>query len=247
MLFGKNKKKKDKQENTNKKTVSIGEMYLECANYYIAYQGKIRGIENPLDDKEFYQEWAAPFYNSAMYFVNYLESKYPDQLLTNDEVINLDLADMLENADDITKNLFSKPKFPKLIYLNDSQYSTHFHTDGEIVYEAEGVQILPGLSGLLANEKINKAFNGLNPIEVRELLRQLNIYPKDTELDSVISNYHEQEVINLGFLKSIIYLLLIRRSDFGVKRARLFADSLGIYFDFEPFEKKEEQFKKFEI
>lgn len=240
MLFGKRNRKKEKQENVDKKNTSIGEMYLEYANYYIAYQGKLRGIDNPLDDKEFYQEWATPFYNSAMYFVNYLENKYPDQVLTNDEVINLDLADMIENADDDAKALFSKPKFPNLIYLNDSQYSTHFHTDGETVYEAEGVQVLPGLSRLLANEKINKLFNGLNPIEVRELLKQMDIYPKDTELDQVINSYRELETINIGFLKSIICLLLIRRSDFGIKRARLFADSLGIYFDFEPFEKKDE-------
>lgn len=246
MLFGKSKKKHEKQENINRNNQSIGELYLEYANYYIAYQGKIRGIDNPLDDKEFYQEWAAPFYNSAMYFVEYLENKYPDQVLEADDVIQLNLADMLENADDTTRNLFNKPKFPNLIYLNDSLYSTHFHTDGDTIYEAEGIQVLPRLGMALANEKINKLFNGLTPIEARELLIQMNIYPKNTELDQVINNYSEREVINRSFLKSIICLLLIRRSSYGIKRARLFADSLGILFNFEPFEKQDIHNKKLE-
>lgn len=247
MLFGKNKKKNEKQEVIKKRPLSIGEMYLECVDYYIAYQGKLRGIENPIHDKEFYQEWAAPFYNSAMHFVNYLENQYPDQSLTEDIVIDFNLEEMLENADETAKTLFNKPLFPGLIYINDKQYSTHFHTNGDVIVDTEGIQVLPGLSNLLANDKINKLFNGLNPIEARALLKQMGIYPKDTELDSVISDYYERETINKGFLKSIICLLLIRRSEYGIKRARLFADSLGIYFDFEPFEKKTEYSLKKEL
>ena len=60
----------------------------------------------------------------------------------------------------------------KLIYLNESLYSTHFHINDNKIVESEGVQVLPGLSDLLANEKINKLFNGLTPIEARELLKQ---------------------------------------------------------------------------
>lgn len=240
MLFGRNRKQKEK-ENNSKKPTSVAEMYLEYADYYINYQGKLRGIENPLEDKDFYQECAAPFYNSAMYFVNYLENTYTDEILSGEQVIDLDLDKMLEGADDTTLGLFSNPQFPSLIYIKDSQYSTHFHTNGETVCEAEGVEVLPGLSYALANQKINKLFSGLTPIEVRELLKQMNIYPKNTELDTVIDSYRERQKIQQGFLRSIICLLLIRRSNYGVKRARLFADSLGISFDFEPFEKKEEQ------
>ena len=36
--------------------MSIGEMYLENANYYINYQAKLRGVENPLENNEFYQD-----------------------------------------------------------------------------------------------------------------------------------------------------------------------------------------------
>ena len=104
-------------------------------------------------------------------------------------------------------------------------------------------ELLPGLSRILANSKINKLFNGLTPIDARELLKQMDIYPKNTELDEVISNYNERLMINQLFLKSIICLLLIRRSTYGINRARLFADSLGISFDFWPYEDKMEQSK----
>ena len=246
--LGKNKKKKeDTQVTVKKEPVSVGEIYLDCASSYIKYQGKLINVEDTLNNKEFYQEWAAPFYKGAMYFVKYLENTYTDEVLASDMVIDLDLSKMLEGADETTKELFSKPEFPRLIYINDSQYSTHFHTDGKVVYEAEGIEVLPGLSGVLANQKINKLFQGLNPIEVRALLIQMNIYPKDTELDKVIDSYRERESINYYFLKSIICLLLIRKNPYDVKRARLFADSLGVLFDFKPFEKHEEQVKKFEL
>ena len=58
--------------------------YLDCASYYINYQGKLRNVEDPLNNKEFYQEWAAPFYKGAMYFVNYVENTYTDEVLASD-------------------------------------------------------------------------------------------------------------------------------------------------------------------
>ena len=238
-LGRKNKKKEKDDTKIEKKQPSIGEIYLECASYYIKYQGKVHNIENPLENDEFYREWATPFYNSAMYFVNYMENNYPDSVLVDDDVLDLDLSEMLEGADSTAKDLFFKPKFPELIYINESLYSTHLHTDGDVVFEAESIEVLPGLSKALANQKINKLFNGLTPIEVKELLKQMNIYPKDSELDQVISYYKEKEFVNYNFLKSIVCLLLIRRSNYDVKRARLFADSLGIYFDFAPFEKEQ--------
>lgn len=242
MLFNRNKKKKIVEENpVVKKHISVGDMYLECAAYYINYQGKLKGVENPVDNKEFYAEVAGPFYTSAMHFVNYLENTYTDETLTNDEVINLDLEKMIEGANEVTLSLFNSPKYPGLVYLNDKMYTTHFHTDGDTIYEAEGIQTLPGLSSLLANEKINKAFYGLTLVEARELLKQMDIYPQNTELDSVIENYRERKNIQYSFYKSIICLLLLRRSNYGIKRARLFADSLGVTFDFTPFEKEIER------
>lgn len=247
MLFGNRKKQKKDDMVQTKKIVSAGELYLNYAEEYIKYMGKIRGIDNPTDDKEFYQKNAGPFYNSAMYFVNYLENTFSDELMASETPIDIDLNDMLQGADDKTKNLFLTPKYPGLIYLKDNRYSTHFHTDGSIIYEAEGVDILPGLSSILATDKINKAFNGLTPIEARALLQQMNIYPKNTELDQTITAVKERKVVTDSFLKSIICLLLLRTNKYSLKRARLFADSLGIYFNFEPFEKEENNILKKEM
>lgn len=245
MLFGRNKNKKKRVETSNvKKPVSVSSIYLECVAYYINYHGKLRGIENPVDNIEFYEEMAGPFYNSAMHFVNFLEGTYNDESLCGDEVFEIDINKMLENADNKTLELFSNPKYPELIYLNDGLYSTHFHTDGQKIYETENIQVLPGLSSCLANDKINKLFNGLNPVEARELLKQMRIYPNDTELDLVIDDYMERKNIQYSFYKSIICLLLIRRSNYGIKRARLFADSLDVPFDFTPFERDLEQIQK---
>lgn len=250
MLFGSRKKQK-KEENISQtqepKQISVGELYLSYAEEYIKYMGKIRGIDNPVEDKEFYQKYASPFYNSAMYFVNYLENNISNEQLVAETPIEIDFKTMLDNADDQAKNLFLAPKYPGLIYLKDNRYSSHFHTDGTIIYEAEGIDILPGLSRILATEKINKVFNGLTPVEARALLQQMGIYPKNTELDQTITAVKERKVVTDSFLNGIICLLLIKNNKYSVKRARLFADSLGIYFNFEPFEKEDKNTLKKEM
>ena len=242
MLFSKKEKNKQMKELLNNKPLTTSEMYLECVDYYVNYQGKLRNIENPTDNKKFYEEIVSPFYNSAMHFVNYLESTYTDDTLNNDEVIELDLNKMIDGANKTVLQLFSSPTFPDLIYIN-SIYSTHFHTDGNHIIDTEGVEVLPGLSSIIANKKINKIFNGLTPIEARELLKQMNIYPSSTELDEVINIYREKQKIQQVFYKSIICLLLIRKNNYAIKRARLFADNLGVPFDFSYFEKELEQRK----
>ena len=250
MFFKSRKKAKNDDKNpqvSETKPINVGELYLSYADNYIKYQGQIRGIDNPLDDKDFYQKFAGPFYNAAMYFVNYLESNISEEELNEDKPIDFDFEKMLDTADEEARNFFRATMYPNLIYLNDSKYSTHFHTDGEIIYEAEGIQVLPGLSGLLANERINKIFIGLTPREAKALLQQMGIYPKNTELDKVIKAVEERMFINTSFKKAIICLLLIKNNKYSLKRARLFADRLGIYFDFEPFEKEDKNILKKEL
>ena len=112
-------------------------MYLECAGHYISYQGKLRGIENPLQDNDFYQEWAGPFYNSAMHFVNYLENTYTDEILSQEQVINLDLNKMLEGANDATLDLFNKS--------NESSISNSYNFLFISAIKSSGVISTPGL------------------------------------------------------------------------------------------------------
>ena len=99
------------------------------------YQGKLRNVDNPLDNTGFYQEWAGKFYNSAMYFIEYLENEYPDEVLKSETEIDLDINKMIEKMDSTTYDLFSKPAYPGLIFIDESMYFTHFHTDGKVIDE----------------------------------------------------------------------------------------------------------------
>ena len=76
----------------------------------------------------------------------------------------------------------------------------------------------------------------------------MGILPKDSELQRVIDINNELSYFNKKFLESVVALfLVVHRTQYAVKRARLFADSLGIDFDFTPFEKKEDNHKKLVI
>lgn len=243
-LFGKSKKSK-KEEDVKEKVVSASDIYIRNVEEYIIYYGKMMMVKNPLDDKEFYEKYAVFYYRAAMEIVEFINENYPDSKFVGDEVIDFDYEGLLEKMRDETKSLFFKPNFPELIYIDAGRYSTHFHVQEDKVCEAEFVQVLPGLSRSLANEKINKLFTGLGVVELRDLLVQMNILPKDSELEETIEKHRELSRLNDKFLESVIALLLVvDRGRCTLKRARLFADSLGINFNFKPFEELEERKNK---
>lgn len=250
-LFGKKKKEKDNTERDiiEKETmVNPSDIYIKNVNEYVSYYGKLLNVDKPLEDFEFYKKYAVPYYNSAMNIVNFVGDKYPDEVLDNDDVIEFDYEGLVNQMNSETKSLFFKPNFPDLIYINESKYYTHFHVQNNIVTDAEGVEVLPGLSYSLANQKINRLFEGLSVIELRDLLFQMGILPKDSELQRVIDINKELTYYNKKFLESVVALfLVVHRTKYAVKRARFFADSLGIDFDFSHFEKKEENQKKLVI
>ena len=246
-LFGKNDKKK-KDVSIIVKPLGASDIYMRNINEYVEYYGKLLDVQNPLEDMEFYERIAVPYYNAALNIVNFVNNNYPDELFTTENVIEFDINGLVEQMSDEAKKLFFKPNFPSLIYIDEGKYFTHFHVQDDKVYEAEGIQALPGLSGALANEKINRLFEGLSPIEVRDLLVQMNILPKNSELENVINNYNAQVYFNQKFLESTICLLLVvQRNNIGVNKARFLADNLGIKFDFTPFEKHEEKEKNLAI
>ena len=180
-----------------------------------------------------------------MNIVTFFEKCYPDDVLATDEVLEFDYNGLVSQMNYEMKSLFLKPQFPDLIYIDKAKYSTHFHVEDNIVTDAEGIETLPGLSSALANQKINRLFEGLSVIEVSELLLQMGILPKESELQSTINKYIELTYYNKTFLESVIALfLVIRRTKYAFKRARFFADSLGIEFDFSLFEKENENTKK---
>ena len=65
----------------------------------------------------------------------------------------------------------------------------------------------------------------------------MRILPITNDLDKVITAYDERNKIYNNFLRSIIYSLLSKATNLAdIKRARLFAASFDINFNFEPFE-----------
>ncbi len=243
-LFGKGEKKK-KEDVIQVKPLEASDIYMRNINEYVEYYGKLMDVKNPLDDMEFYERIAVPYYNAAMNIVNFVNDNYSDEMISSGEVVDFDINGLINQMTDDTKRLFFKPNFPSLIYIDEGRYFTHFHVQDDKVYEAEGVEVLPGLSRTLANEKINRLFEGLSPVEVRDLLQQMSILPRNTELEKVIKNYNELVYLNKRFLESVICLLIVvQRNKYSMSKARFLADSLGIYFDFSILEQKDVSEKK---
>lgn len=243
ILFGKRKNKKEVE--VTEKIVAPSDIYIKNVSEYVEYYGKKLNIENPVDDFPFYEKMAVPYYNSAMKIVDYVKNKYPDELFVNDDVIEFDYKDFVEQMDDNTKALFFVPNYPELIYVGNGISYAHFHVRDNVIEEAENLEQLPGLIDALADKKINKFFNGLGIVEARDLLLQMKILPRDSELDKVINEHNDLEYLNKKYLESVVALfLVINKNKYSVKRARLFADSLGIEFDFKYYEKDEEVLEK---
>ncbi len=247
LIFGKDKKKV-KEEVKIEKKVCASDIYLRNLNEYIEFYASLVDKQNPLDDMSFYNMYAVPYYNAATQIADYLKEKYPDTVFSSEDVITLDVDDMIQAMNDETKEFFLKPKYPNLIYIDNTRYFTHFHVQDGVVFETEGIEALPGLSRTLANTKINKLFNGLNVTEVKDLLKQMNILPENTELEGCITMHKKLNQLNEKFLESVVCLLLIlSKNNSTIARARLFADSMGIYFDFQPFEVEMNPEKKLQL
>jgi hypothetical protein len=245
-LFKKNKN--NKEETKQKSMLTPSDIYIKNIYEYVNYHGKKIGMENPSDNIEFFKKMAAPYYNTAMNIVKYVTEKYTDDILNTDEVIEFDYDDFIKMMDEETKSFFFPPNYPSLIYIDASRFTTYFHVANNVISESENIEVLPGLSSALANKKINKLFNGLEIPEVRYLLLQMGILPNNTELEKVIIEHNEYVYLNKRYLESVVSLFLILdRKNFSLKRARLFADSLGISFDFSPFEQKEFLEKKLSL
>lgn len=245
-LFGiGNKKKKKDIVVTEERVIYPSDIYIKNINEYVEYYGKEAGVENPLDNKEFYKKLAVPYYNTAMKIINFINDRYPDEMFDNDEVVEFDYKGLMEHLNDNEKSLLLEPSYPNLVYINDAKYYTHFHIENGIVVESEGIESLPGLSRPLANEKINKLFCGLDLIDVRNLLSQMNILPKDNELDNVIRKHNEVAYLHKKFIESALCLLLVlKKNKHTISKARFLADSFGVNFDFSIFEPKEVVQKK---
>lgn len=236
-----NKNKKEEVV-TEKRPVAASDIYIKNVTYYVDFQGALLNVENPNQNMDFFQEWGGKYYDAGMWIVNYMFEKYPDELLGLEESIQIDTDDFIKNMSNDTKSFFMEPQYPNLVFVDVNKHSTHFHIENNKIIEAENIEVLPGLSRALANEKINKLFKGLTLIDARNLLAQMQILPRKSELDQTISLMNARNKIRKEFLESVTALILISRSKYSVLRAQLFADTFGVDFDFTPFIKKDDEY-----
>ncbi len=231
------KKKGQKKEKELTPIDVLERKYLTNLGEYIEFNEKYFK-EYDIDGSEERLNKLMQEYNGAVSeIVNYLLNKFPESSFNANSPLEIEVSDMFENLSDFTFNMLKIPKYPGIVDVLRGTYSTHFHTEGNKVVEAEEVQVLPGLLPSLQNQKINNLFTGLTIKETRDLLKQMRILPITNDLDKVITAYDERNKIYNNFLRSIIYSLLSKATNLAdIKRARLFAASFDINFNFEPFE-----------
>lgn len=241
-------RKKEVDSSLKEKKLSITEIYLRNINEHVAYYRKIMNVKNPLDDKSFYEKIASVYYKAAMNIVNFVIDRYPDDIIDSNENITLDYNTLLGQMNDESKELFIEPNYPEVIYINKGKYPTCIYIHDNKVNKAYGIEFLPKLSKALVNEKINKIFEGMTPIEVRDLLLQMGILPKNNDLEKTINQYHTKIKLHRRFLESVICLLIVvDRNRKSNKKAKFLANSFGIPFEFETNEYEYNRTKKLVI
>ncbi len=234
-MFDKFKKKEQKKELT---LLDILEKkYSDNLNQYVEFNVKHYEEFNINTNEEQKALLIDEYNNAVSEIVNYLFRKFPNNIFDSNLSTEIIITDMYENLPSIAFNMLRIPTYPDIIDVLRGTYPTHFHTKGDKINEAEYVQVLPGLLPSLRSEKINKIFKGLTIRETRDLLKQMHILPIENELDKVIKDYDDRNNIYKNFLKSVIYSLLSKDyTEAGIKRARLFAASFDVDFNFEPYD-----------
>lgn len=240
-MFFHKKSSNDKNEGTvTNVNNQLWSLYLNNVSEYIRFIQEISYDSPQTKEKEFIEAQSLEYYNACKHFVDFMIKNYSKKMFDGNNLIDLDIEKMTSGAKRECLNLFYIPRFSDLIYIDDKRYSTHFHTDGKFITEAENLHALPNLNTGLLSGKLNKIFVGLTIPEARDLLKQMNILPPNSELDREIINYQTMYSLHNKFLLSIIYLLLMDGEVYNFKRAKLFADSLGVIFNFEAYEPQEE-------
>ena len=123
-----------------------------------------------------------------------------------------------------------------LMYINAYTSSAHFHVRNMIVVETEFLETLPDLIPELKNQNFNTLFNGRNIVEVRYILEQMKVLPKNSELETTVNNYFILRNIRSRFIESIICMLIIHNKDeYTKERVRILKKVSGIYIDIEKY------------
>lgn len=178
------------------------------------------------------------YVDAVIFVVNYLRNLFTNDKLDNNDDLFFDLNDMCNCAINGTRYIIEYPKLPDTIPLINETRMPQFHinVDDNTIDKAEYMIMLPNYNCTISDDKFCSFFKDLTVYEAKSLLEQMNLFPKNGLFDITIQFYDEEKVIHNNFFLNIIYMLLKTKNKYDVKRARIFADSLGIAFDFTPYE-----------
>ncbi len=232
-------KKKDKKEKT------IDDIIENDVAIYLQYIKDINFMSQAFLSADYKKILASNYVGSINCFVQYLEVTFDDGTLSAGNVLTIDENEMLTSVPDCAKELFLPPAIQDLIYINEPNDYAHMHTENGKVVEMESVHTLRGLDPILRNVKINSLFNGMSVDEAYALLNQMGLVNNgNSELERMLFVYKVKKQIRRLFLRDIIYKLLSRETEMSIVRARLFADTYQVDFDFSYYELKLEEQKR---
>lgn len=206
---------------------------------YIEHKVKEINKFGPFEPNAYEKENCQNKYIEAVLFgVDYLRIVFTNNKLDSNDSLEFDISSMCSSASNETKHFIESPMLPVTIYVIDDTKSPHFHinVDNETINEAEYIAKLPNYNCILDNDKLCSIFEGLTVYEARDLLKQMNLLPENSDLEVSINFYDESKEVHKNYFLSIIYMLLKTQNKYDVKRARILADNLGINFDFTPYE-----------
>lgn len=232
-------RKRNTIKNGDVKNNDLQNSYLENISRYIRYS---REIMKPLSYDKDNQEYDIKSYTETInHLVEYLRSTFTTDVLKDGSSLELDVKKMCEGIDNAVIYSLYEPKFRDIIYILSEEKYPHFHTNGKYVLSAEGINCMPGLNVNLRKYRINEIFEGFDMFEARDLLRQMKLLPPNNNLEREIHLYEQATMIHKDFILSVVYNLLMSGEADDIVRARLFADSFGIDFDFKPYEGKDKE------
>lgn len=186
-----------------------------------------------------YENCQNKYIEAVLFGVDYLRIVFTNNKLDSNDSLEFDLNNMCNSASEETRKLIESPKLSDdIIFIIDGTTSPHFHinVDNETIDEADDIAELPNYNCMVNNDKLCSFFKGLTVYEARDLLKQMNLLPENSELEVSINFYDESKEVHKNYFLSIIYMLLKTNVKYDVKRARILADNMEINFDFTPYE-----------
>ncbi len=214
------------------------ELYLKNISHYIFLS---KEIMKPLSYTKENQEYDKKCYiETVNHIVSYLRNTFTNEILKSGNNLEINVGEMCEGINNSVIYSIRKPKYRDIIYIIEETKYPHFHTNGSVVLEAEGIDCLPGLNRDLCKAKINGIFEGMEILEARAMLKQMRLLPIGNNLEREIYEHDSLEAAHKGLILSVVYNLLMSGNQEDVIRARLFADTFNVDFDFTPYDKEKD-------